>query len=547
MAAAAPIADYGRVPDTHLAEHECDPEGRQRGYIQATDYGLPYMSQWSRLHEDECANVLRCLNCSYLSTPGVPPTLVALKQHAQALCRLILILYPSLEIGEINADNQARNKASAGGAPARESLEQVLKFHEGDAFDFLSDLSTPYTTEDPLHHLPLNSLVNEVAGRSDISGTDYHCPMTELPPRAKGEPAKPYANHHNLIMHANACLERLDHEFSSEGGLMAVLPPDGPEDSKDKQSARNSLLGQWLAFTQHLVRRSHELELSYGNALDVLAGDATVPYAALSSAGLPDARDLGRQIAYPQDKWLLANAGDDVFQYIHKLLDNAEVVALEKEKHWKAQGVSGERHWYANRGGEEASRGIIHVNVRTRYYRLAGTGHGTVFVVPGWDHHPGVEHTRMLERQPKIVGTPMGMFPTRVSELEKKVSEWREELEKEKRGLEGMGKRMMEAEHDVRVYKAELERLVGENEALRRVVDGDVAEELAATEAKLELAMKELEETRRKVCDAEVGLWRAREDERVARDEELRMLRNQNAEFRARLAEVSSDMEAEYE
>jgi hypothetical protein len=58
---------------------------------------------------------------------------------------------------------------------------------------------------------------------------------------------------------------------------------------------------------------------------------------------------------------------------------------------------------------------------------------------------------------------------------------------------------------------------------------------------------KDLEETRKKAHDAEDRLWRARQDERMARDEELRVLRNQNAEFRARLAEVLSDMEAEYD
>src|SRR5690606_30922169 len=125
----------------------------------------------------------------------------------------------------------------------------------------------------------------------------YHCPLAEIRPRGNGngngnengsgaDKQQPYANHHNLVMHANACLERLDHELSSTGGLMSLLPPargaataatDGSGGSDDLAAARASLLGQWLHFTQSLVGRMHELERAYANALDALAGEAVVP------------------------------------------------------------------------------------------------------------------------------------------------------------------------------------------------------------------------------------------------------------------------------
>ncbi|KAJ9158092.1 hypothetical protein NKR19_g3656 [Coniochaeta hoffmannii] len=439
-----------RLPEQHLAEHDSDPAGHQRGYIRGTDYSAPYTSQWSRLHTGESASLLRHLNCSYLSTHGHPPTLLSLKQHAQALCNLILMLVPTTRPGEIDPGD---------GWP---SDPLTVQFRKNDAFDFLNDLRAPYTNDDPDHQLPLNSLVNEVRKRTDLGGTDYHCALaTCSPPRARGEALRPYANHHNLLMHANACLERLDHEFGAEGGLMAVLPGDEGEheDEGDKAAARNSLLGQWLSFTQHLVRRAHELEISYGNALDIVQADAVLPMQALSAAG-PDGRSVGRQIAYPQDRWVLSNAGDDTYAYIQKLLDVREAVDQEKEMMWRDQGVSGERQWRATKSGQAAARGIVAVNVGTRYYRLAGKGHGTVFVVPGWDGNPAVDYTKLLEKKPGVVGVPVAKWPERVSEIEKRVGS----IEKEERSHEMENTRQRE---EVLRGLAERESLQSEMERVR--------------------------------------------------------------------------------
>jgi hypothetical protein len=451
--------DALRLPEQHLAEHNSDPAGHQRGYIRGTDYSLPYTSRWSRLHADEASALLRHMNCSYLSTHGQPPTLLSLKQHAQALCNLILMLAPTVRAGEIDAANPAPAPDGAPLDPLR------VRYRRNDAFDFLDDLRTPYANADPDHQLPLNSLANEVRSRSDLGGTEYHCALAAPAPkpRARGEVVRPYANHHNLLMHANACLERLDHEFGAEGGLMAVLPGDGEHDAADKAAARNSLLGQWLSFTQHLVRRAHELEIGYGNALDLVRGDAVLPLQALSAAG-PDGRSVGRQIAYPQDRWVLANAGDDTYGYIQKLLDAREAVDQEKEQMWREQGVSGERNWRESKSGQAAARGILAVNVGTRYYRLAGKGHGTVFVVPGWDGNPAVDYTRMLEKKPGVVGVPVAKWPERVSEIEKRVGV----LEKEEK--EDGADRMKETEEALRGV-AERETMARELERLRAEVE----------------------------------------------------------------------------
>ncbi|KAK4100244.1 hypothetical protein N658DRAFT_428065 [Parathielavia hyrcaniae] len=389
----------------HLADHEDDEQGRQRGYIKATDFALPYFSRWSRLHDAEVgSDLLRHVNCGYLSTDGVAPTLLALKQHAQSLCILIHALAPTLDSAETG------------------------KYETDDAFDFLHDLTQPYTNDDPSHHKPLAALANEVRGRNEAQGTTtYHCPFAKHRPREGGEKQKPYANHHNLVMHANACLERLDHELSSTGGLMSLLPTTGKTNaSTDLANARNSLLGQWLHFTQALVARMHDLERAHGNALDALAGEAAVPHQHLSALG-PDARSSGRELlAFPQDRWVLANAGDDVFAYVHQVLDKQEAVVRAREGVFRREGVVGDGVWGGGDGGgdqgwEYAARGIVAVNIVTRYYRVAGQGpHSTLFVLPAWERHPGVAHTREVELQPTVVACVQPRFPAPVSELEKR-------------------------------------------------------------------------------------------------------------------------------
>lgn len=418
----------------HLAEHEDDEQAEQRGYVKGTDYSLPYFSRFSRLHEREVREgLLRHVNCGYLSTHGVPPTLLALKQHAQSLCILIHMLNPTIRSAEI-----------ASGDPKKAGLDTkgwedpfAYKYELNDSFDFLADLTVPYANDDPRHHKPLMALANEVRGRHEARGTAYHCPFAEAPPpRAKGEKQRPYANHHALVMHANACLERLDHEFSSAGGLLGILPvtataddehgDGGGGEKEDLANARNSLLGQWLLFTQHLVARMHDLERAYGNALDALAGEAAVPHQYLAALG-PDGRSTGREIAFPQDRWVLVNAGDDVFARVHDLLDRQEALAHAREKVWRRNGVVGDHVWVdkdepGGGGGSRGdyARGIVAVDVATRYYRLAGRGRNTLFVVPAWEQHPGVAGTRETEGQPTVVACVQPKFPERVTELEKR-------------------------------------------------------------------------------------------------------------------------------
>ncbi|KAK3294063.1 uncharacterized protein B0H64DRAFT_462478 [Chaetomium fimeti] len=523
-----------RAVPVHLAEHEDDDHADQRGYIKGTDFALPYFSQWSRLHESEASDgLLRHVSCGYLSTHGVPPTLLALKQHAQSLCVLIHALNPTLKSAEIASGSpaKARPKEKGQGGQAA-AVEDALsfKYKLNDAFDFLADLSVPYTNDDPNHHKPLTGLANEVRGRHEVLGTTYHCPFAESKPRGRGEKQKPYANHHNLIMHANACLERLDHEFSSTGGLMSLLPTatttstttsstdPGPSHPSDLTNARNSLLGQWLHFTQTLVARMHELERAYGNALDALAGEAAIPHQSLAALG-PDGRSTGRVVAFPQDRWVLANAGDDVFAAVHRLLDRQEALAQARDRVWRRNGAVGDRLWSgstpaspgARVRARDYARGIVPVDVMTRYYRLAGSGHTTLFVVPAWEQHPGVEASRDNNNAatPTIVACPQPKFPARATELEKRYGA---RLERAQR-----------AEREALRARGELQGARGEMGVLRRQIEVLARSRDALMLAAMKVAAAAHEQRERAVrAEREVEAARRERDGALEREERLR-------------------------
>ncbi|KAK4199436.1 hypothetical protein QBC40DRAFT_307515 [Triangularia verruculosa] len=403
----------------HTVDHEDDPYGEQDGYIKGTDFSLPYYSEYSRIYERTVKQgLLRHVNCGYLSTEGVAPTLLALKQHAQSLCILIQQLTPTSGLSEIGDGSLSRVRASGGGG----SDPLTIKAHLNDAFDFLCDLSTPYTNDDANHNVPLTALLNEVRARDEVKGVSYHCPFADAPkPRRPGDELKPYATHQNLIMHANACLERLDHEFSTTGGLLSILPTD-QEGRETLNHARNTLLGQWLAYTQHLVTRMHELERSYNNALDALAGEAVIPAQHLSVVG-PTAATEGHSIVYPQDKYVLVNAGDDIFQYIHQILDKQEVLLQAQASIANNAGVVSTASVVSEEASVKYTGGVVYVDIPSRFYRLAGQGKNTLFVLPAHDVHPATAHTRLLEASPTVVTSVSPADPSRVTVLEKRYTE----------------------------------------------------------------------------------------------------------------------------
>lgn len=515
-------------------EHTDNNVEQQAGYYQGSDWSLPYVSPWSRIHADpELVSVLRHMNCSYLGQPGAPPTLLGLKQHARSLAKLIMLLEPSTTSGEVD------------GGDAKRTLEA------GGAFDWLADLGVPYTNDDPNHHRPLNALLNEVRGRHDIGGTMYHCPLTEVAPRQPregtlnqyylpGMTAKPFASHHNLVMHANECLERLDHEFSATGGLLSLIPPDGEdgsEPSADLVALKNSLLGQFLVFCQGLCVRTHEMQIEHARLLDVMAGEAVAPAQALSRDG-PDARK-GRSLVFPQDRWILANAGDDVFTALHSLFDKQEVLYRQKMAEYKKAGVSGTTEWELHRGGKEYARGIIPINIMTRYYRLGGKGRSTIFVIPAAEHHPNLEATRNhIEKHPTVVSVVQPRWPERVSALEARYQQQILRATDTERNVWTLRREKTECEQQIEGLQHEVERQARIAEAATEMlvtVRAQGGEETETQRAELERQLRAQHENW-------VSKAARRREQRQARDAERYLQALQRAQGLAMQANPHGEM-----
>ncbi|KAK8127569.1 hypothetical protein PG984_008677 [Apiospora sp. TS-2023a] len=437
-----------------MSSQVIDPYKKQKEYVEGNDYALPYVS--SHLQENNTKvdpELFKHVNCSYLSTPGRPPTLEALKQHAQSLAVLISKLAPAQAAGEI--DNQNSGSADA------------QSFKSEEAFDWLNDLSTHYKSDDPDHHRPLNSLVNLVKSNSDTKGVEFHCALQynggiarveDLQTEYKREIARrPYQRHVNLLRHANECLEILDHEYSATGGVLSILPADYEPEAKEFEDIKKTFIGQWLVFTQRLISRTHDLEKQLAQALDLLKNDAVVPMQHMSAHG-PDGRS-GRTVVYPQDRWVLANAGDDVLEYLHNAMDKKEYTMDGNSTYARAEGVSGE----ALAVGDK-ERGIVTLDLNTRYYRLRGHGRGPVFVLPAYADRPGTVYTRELENRPTAVRMRAPEFPERVSNLQ----------------------------NQNETYKTERDTFYNENAELKQ--------KLAKAESQIDSHVKDAEQARRKLA-----------------------------------------------
>ncbi|KAJ2992788.1 hypothetical protein NUW58_g2050 [Xylaria curta] len=368
---------------------------KMKGFLKSTHWSKPYYSALVHNNPQLPYHLLEHVNCTYLSTPGRAPTLLALKQHAQSLAVLISLLAPAQFGGTFAPPNGG---TANGDAP----------FAAEQAFDWLNDLQEHYHTDDIAHQKPLNALANLVKSNSDTQGTKWHCPLDvtgiELAEKHPFQQYRPYETHMTLLMHANEILERLDHEYSAMGGILGIIPLDSDNVSEQRalSQAKTTLVGQWILYTQHLVARMHELEIAYGNSLDLLANEAIVPMQHISVHG-PDGRS-GREIIFPQDRWIMANSGEDVFTFIHQMLDRAEAHQDARDDVYAEQKVLGDAAYSNN--SELKYRGIVKVDLSTRFYRLRSSGHGPLFVLPAFGDRPNTKHTRDIENRPTVVTIP---------------------------------------------------------------------------------------------------------------------------------------------
>ncbi|KAI1806126.1 hypothetical protein F4811DRAFT_167758 [Daldinia bambusicola] len=447
------------------------------GYAGATHWSKPYYS--NHYHENPPSNprMLDHVNCGYLSTPGRPPTLEALKQHAQSLTYLISTLAPSTIGAEV--DNENLPEQDEHGQPIPRD-----RFPRHQAYDWLNNLQVPYDNIDRAHRMPLNSLVNIVKSNSDEEGVIFHCPLTEIAPdlieNDYHQLVRPFQTHMTLLMHANECLERLDHEYSAMGGILGIIPTDAEEvaEHPELDNVKSTLIGQWLLHTQHLVSRMHELEISYANALDLLASEAIVPAQQLSVQG-PDGRS-GREIVFPQDRWILSNAGEDVFNFIHQMLDKSEAKGVSRDRQWFQKNVVGGTLRDADEE-QDRLRGIAHVDLHTRFYRLRGSGHGPIFVLPAFSDRPNTSYTKEIENRPTVVTIPAPSNPDRTSAWDRR----HKDMEHKNQKLEMENTRLQLDKSDLETatkrQEDELERL----QLLNRIYEEGQGEDSAKTAARI--------------------------------------------------------------
>jgi len=390
------------------------PAQRSDKVISETAFAGPYLSSFTKQAQKPLLDLLEHVNCSYLSSPTHRAvTLEDLKQHAHSLTVLIRHLGVSTSYGAV--DNRGNSDA---------------RFADGEVFDWLNDLRVPYRNEDESHSLPLTTLQNQLLNSAQIASEQeradqecrHACPMlrSDVSDRSR-QKLLPLATNELLAKHANEILERLDHEFSSSGGLLGMLPVAGRGHEQVREIGEKSVLGQWIAFTRSLVLRCHDLERSYANALDVVAGEAFVPREMLSEVGTVGRRP--QPVSYAQDRFVLCNVQQEQWGWL-----NDRLAAKEMEQQELQQGSL-----------------LTWVEVPTRYYRLGGQP--TVFVVPQWE---GTSATSQVEERPTVVQVVKPTWGARASA-------WEEKHEKEMQRL--------------RLYEPDLDRLIRENKDLQEDIE----------------------------------------------------------------------------
>lgn len=486
-------------------------------------YAGPYNSTFLQLNPD-LQGLFAHLNCSFLSTRGKAPTLLELKQHAQALLVLIkhltvaadatLVDDPTGPVAialaaarhtaeEANKDIAEQRAADAAQGRVRANLAatpaQVASIR-ARAFDFLSDLSVSYDNSDPTHNTTLTGVLNTLEDRGSVDrrGRD-HCPLHAAAvvanPATRGTQALPYAETWKLIKHANELLERLDHEFSAEGGLLGMLPLDaaGHDMSKaDDLLGARSVLGQWISMTRKLIVRHHELEQNLSEALNIIQGDAVVPKYLLSKIPI-NARQETTGVFAHQDE-IVVTLADGKLNELRAKFAAAEATAFDSTQHALGSG--------------EGNQDIITITAETTYARLRQGN--TIFIAPG--------QVNDTAKRPGVIQVVKGEWPARTSLWEQKhyadLNKYKSvaEVDLPRIQVESEGRRVaLEAlvqERDLFLLAGgKLPTSVAEKAALKEMLFGP---EIAAEKARLKHEEEKLKAQVAKLKDDRETLYRER-------------------------------------
>lgn len=329
------------------------------------------------------------LPCSLIANSSVPPpTVLALKQHIQALCQLLSNLEPA--------------------PPTDEPFQSVQRGLPAPTFDFLTGLQIPYRSDDPAENKPVASLANQHPSAAEFyAATSRSRRLTSDPAQTCPfdlDPASRTIAHARA--HANKLLTYLDHRYASTGGILSMTP---------SSAAAHTLLGQWLLYTSRLVVRVAALEREVVNLREVLGNEALVAGVRAHASQNQNGESSAREMLFPQDRYVLAGLSDTLWLRITEALSISAEEAIDREIDTGAGMVRGSGPFQTSTGTdpdpatnqeEQVRYGdvVSWVETTARLYRVRG--HETVFVIPAWDMHPGVEAVRAVERGPLVMSLP---------------------------------------------------------------------------------------------------------------------------------------------
>ncbi|OBT72125.1 hypothetical protein VF21_09186 [Pseudogymnoascus sp. 05NY08] len=408
--------------------------------VNQTPFAPPYQSIFLRQNPD-LARALAHVNCSYLTThdaadpkdvdsrANTAPTLAELKAHARSL--LLLIRSMTISSRATLTDNAALQDPTS---EVQDDASLPPDFYSSaDAFEFLNDLSSPYRSRDPAENEPLTNILNQLIAHPDPSGgfsaSTEACPLATVKVITKGsEPATfrpgvnplPHSQINRLMAHADELLLQIDAALSTSGGLLAALPLDIPASDPRRQT----YIGQLIHFMRTLVGRLHVLDRDYGQALGLLAGEATIP--AELKLNIEHPEQIEAPLIAAQHKFIINTTSDTYTKIWGHLRNSARYKAVR-----------------------DSGMGLLDVVITTRYRALRGGK--TIFVTPIPDEPPASE----VVGRPTVVACTQPGFGTRTSEWERKKGAALRETE-------GLRIRAEMAEAEVETLKKDVEALVPE-------------------------------------------------------------------------------------
>ncbi|KAI9830634.1 MAG: hypothetical protein M1819_005444 [Sarea resinae] len=225
------------------------------------------------------------------------------------------------------------------------------------------------------------------------------------------------------VQHANELLEALDEAYAEQGGLLALLPHEeegkptsafddaalplplsssAAAEHSPRALASQTLLGQWMLYTQALVERVGHLEREVSTSralLDTLAHglDAPVEVEGVSA---------GKARLKVSERFVLAGTQDrERWAQIDSSLAEKSADTKERERRARQQGVrSATRAGVGGVGGVGGGAGgssddVVWIDVPSRIYRARGSG--VLFLVP---MHGA---TALEARALKVASTPL--------------------------------------------------------------------------------------------------------------------------------------------